>query len=340
VRSGYEPGRPELILDIDRERAGDLGISARTIATTSRILIAGIDAGSYEQQGSRYDISVRLREADRSSVEYISQMQVRTRTGNLVDLPSAVDLTYRDGPGRIERQDRARKVSVFANAGSDTALGDAALIVQSVLDRIKQPPEISVLFEGQVRRMRESADSILGAFVLAIMALYIVLASQFNSFGQPLVIMLSAPLCFSGAFTALWLTNQEMSLFAQIGLIALMGIVMKNGILLVDRANQFREEGLSASEAMVKAGPERLRPVLMTAFAAIFGMIPVTLSSGDGSEWRNAMGALIIGGLASSTLLTLLVVPAAYIVGPDITRLASRLRSFLVRFKDSEAKGR
>ncbi|XOV90497.1 MAG: efflux RND transporter permease subunit [Pseudomonadota bacterium] len=340
VRSGYEPGRPELILDIDRERAGDLGISARTIATTSRILIAGIDAGSYEQQGSRYDINVRLREADRSSVEYISQMQVRTRTGNLVDLPSAVDLTYRDGPGRIERQDRARKVSVFANAGSDTALGDAALIVQSVLDRIEQPPEISVLFEGQVRRMRESADSILGAFVLAIMALYIVLASQFNSFGQPLVIMLSAPLCFSGAFTALWLTNQEMSLFAQIGLIALMGIVMKNGILLVDRANQFREEGLSASEAMVKAGPERLRPVLMTAFAAIFGMIPVTLSSGDGSEWRNAMGALIIGGLASSTLLTLLVVPAAYIVGPDITRLASRLRSFLVGFKDSEAKGR
>lgn len=329
VRSGFEPGRPELILAIDRERAGDLGIPARTIAATSGILIAGVDAGSYEQQGSRYDINVKLREADRSSVQQISQMQIRTRTGNLVDLTSAVDVTYREGPARIERQDRARKVSVFANAGSDTALGDAALIVQSALDRIAQPQGISLLFEGQVRRMQESTDSIVGAFILAIAALYIVLASQFNSFGQPLVIMLSAPLCFSGAFTALWLTNQEMSLFAQIGLIALMGIVMKNGILLVDRANQFREQGLSAIEAMIKAGPERLRPVLMTALAAIFGMIPVTLSSGDGSEWRNAMGALIIGGLASSTLLTLLVVPAAYVVGPDIVQLAARLKSNL-----------
>lgn len=337
VRNGFEPGRPELILDIDRERAGDLGIPARTIAATSRILIAGIDVGSYEQRGSRYDINVRLREADRSSVEQISQMQVRTRTGKLVDLPSAVNVTYREGPARIERQDRARKVSVFANAGSDTALGDAASIVQSTLDRIAQPPGISVLFEGQVRRMRESTDSIIAAFVLAIAALYIVLASQFNSFGQPLVIMLSAPLCFSGAFTALWLTDQEMSLFAQIGLIALMGIVMKNGILLVDRANQFREQGFSAIEAMIKAGPERLRPVLMTAFAAIFGMIPVTLSSGDGAEWRNAMGALIIGGLASSTLLTLLVVPAAYIVGPDLAGLSSRLRSYFVRMKNSGA---
>jgi len=337
VRSGFEPGRPELILAIDRARAGDLGVPARTIAATSRILIAGVDAGSYEQQGSRYDINVRLREADRSSVEQISQMQIRTRTGNLVDLPSAIDVTYREGPARIERQDRARKVSVFANAASDTALGDAASIVQSALDRIAQPPGISLLFEGQVRRMRESTDSIIGAFVLAIAALYIVLASQFNSFGQPLVIMLSAPLCFSGAFTALWLTNQEMSLFAQIGLIALMGIVMKNGILLVDRANQFREQGLTAIEAITKAGPERLRPVLMTAFAAIFGMIPVTLSSGDGSEWRNAMGALIIGGLASSTLLTLLVVPAAYVVGPDIVTLGARLKSYLVRAGKSGA---
>jgi len=337
VRNGFEPGRPELILDIDRERAGDLGISARTIANTSRILIAGVDAGSYEQQGSRYDINVRLTEADRSSVDQISQMQVRSRSGSLVDLPSVVDVTYREGPARIERQNRARKVSVFANAGSDTALGDAALIVQSAVDRIARPPEISLLFEGMVRRMGESAASIIGAFVLAILALYIVLASQFNSFGQPLVIMLSAPLCFSGAFTALWLTNQEMSLFAQIGLIALMGIVMKNGILLVDRANQFREQGMSAIDAIVSAGPERLRPVLMTAFAAIFGMIPVTLSTGDGAEWRNAMGALMIGGLASSTFLTLLVVPAAYVVGPDIVALGARIKGYFMDTKKSSA---
>jgi HAE1 family hydrophobic/amphiphilic exporter-1 len=270
LRSGYEPGRPELVLDVARDRAGDLGVSAKTIAMTNRILIAGVEAGTYEQSGSRYDITVKLREADRSSVDQMSQLQIRSRAGNLVDLPSVVDTTYTEGPARIERQDRARKVSLFANAGSGTALGDAAAIVQSVLKTVAQPPGTSILFEGQVRRMRESAEAITGAFILAILALYIVLASQFNSFGQPLVIMLSAPLCFSGAFAGLYLAGQEMSLFAQIGLIALMGIVMKNGILLVDRANQLRDSGMSAIDAMVVAGPERLRPVLMTAFAAIF----------------------------------------------------------------------
>lgn len=184
---------------------------------------------------------------------------------------------------------------------------------------------MQISYEGSVRRMNESISAIIFAFGLAMVALYIVLASQFNSFVQPIVIMLTAPLSFSGAFAMLYFGGQEMSLFAQIGLIALMGIVMKNGILLVDRANQLREEGASAHDAILKACPERLRPVLMTAFAAIFGMIPVALSNSDGAEWRNSLGYLIIGGLASSTILTLLVVPAAYMVPGDVNRLAKRL---------------
>jgi HAE1 family hydrophobic/amphiphilic exporter-1 len=215
---------------------------------------------------------------------------------------------------------------VFANAASGTALGDATAIVERALAEIPPPDGISIVFEGQVRRMRETGSAIGMAFLLAVIALYIVLASQFDSFTQPLVIMLSAPLCFSGAFAGLYLTGQEMSLFAQIGLVALMGIVMKNGILLVDRANQLRATGLNPAEAMATAGPERLRPVLMTAFAAVFGMVPVALSGADGSEWRNAMGALMIGGLASSTLLTLLVVPAAYVIGPDLSAALQRAR--------------
>ena len=324
VRSGEEPGRPELILDVLREHAGDLGISARSIAMTSRILIGGVEAGTYESLGSRYEINVRLQESDRNSVQQIQQMQVRTQSGTLVDLPSVVDVRSKSSPARIERQDRGRKISIFANAGSGTALGDAADVVNQVLGDIAKPEGISVLFEGQVRRMQESTVSIGGAFLLAIIALYVVLASQFDSFGQPLIIMLAAPLCFSGAFAGLYLSNQEMSLFAQIGLIALMGIVMKNGILLVDRANQLRETGHSPEDAITQACPERLRPVLMTAFAAIFGMIPVALSDADGSEWRNAMGSLIIGGLATSTFLTLFVVPAAFMIGPDIKSIVQR----------------
>ena len=321
VRSGFEPGRPELVLDVRRDRAGDLGVSARGIATTSRALIGGVEAGTYEHLGSRYDITVRLREADRSNVEQIEQMQVRTARGTLMDLTSLVDAHLRSGPARIERQDRSRKISVFANAASGTALGDATTIVERAMADVPPPAGVSVVFEGQVRRMRETGSAIGMAFLLAVIALYIVLASQFDSFTQPLVIMLSAPLCFSGAFAGLYLAGQEMSLFAQIGLVALMGIVMKNGILLVDRANQLRAGGLKAAEAMAAAGPERLRPVLMTALAAVFGMLPVALSAADGSEWRNAMGALMIGGLASSTLLTLLVVPAAYVIGPDVEAL-------------------
>ena len=296
---------------------------------TSRILIGGVDAGTYESLGSRYDINIRLQEEDRNSVDQISQMQVRTRNGTLVDLPSVVDIRSESSPARIERQDRGRKISIFANAGSDTALGDAADVVRQTLDSIEKPEGISVLFEGQLRRMEESSASIGGAFLLAIIALYVVLASQFDSFGQPLIIMLAAPLCFSGAFAGLYLSNQEMSLFAQIGLIALMGIVMKNGILLVDRANQLRDAGHSPTSAITEACPERLRPVLMTASAAIFGMIPVALSNADGSEWRNAMGSLIIGGLTTSTFLTLFVVPAAYMIGPDLKSIGGWFRRFV-----------
>ena len=160
-----------------------------------------------------------------------------------------------------------------------------------------------------------------------------VLASQFNSFTQPFVIMLTAPLSFSGAFAALYFAGQELSLFAQIGLIALMGIVMKNGILLVDRANQLRNEGMAPAEAILAAGPERLRPVLMTAFAAIFGMLPVAFATSDGSEWRNAMGFIIIGGLSSSTLLTLMVVPAAFMILPDARAAIVRTRKAVAEFQ-------
>ncbi|MFT7247192.1 MAG: HAE1 family hydrophobic/amphiphilic exporter-1, partial [Candidatus Azotimanducaceae bacterium] len=159
----------------------------------------------------------------------------------------------------------------------------------------------------------KSAQAIGFAFVLAIVALYIILSSQFNSFGQPLVIMVTAPLSFVGAFALLYFLDGELSLFAQIGLIALMGLVMKNGILIVDFANQNLAKGLPVREAIEDAARERLRPVLMTACSTIFGMLPVAFSTSDGAEFRTALGMIIIGGMTSSTFLTLLVVPAAYI---------------------------
>jgi HAE1 family hydrophobic/amphiphilic exporter-1 len=183
---------------------------------------------------------------------------------------------------------------------------------------------------GMAERMQETAGAIGFALALALLALYVVLASQFNSFVQPLVIMVTAPLSFSGAFAGLYYFGLESSLFAQIGLIGLMGIVMKNGILLVDRANQLTEDGMPPRAAILQACPERLRPVLMTAFSAIFGMMPVAFATSDGAEWRNALGALLIGGLTSSTILTLLVVPACYMISRDIAYLIGALKRLII----------
>ena len=324
VQSSYESGRPEVQISIDRLRAADMGISARSLATTMLTVIGGVNAGGFEDRGKRYDIRVRLEEGQRQNIEQLSLIQVRSSNGALVDLTNAANINVTSGPAQIDRQDRARKISILANAATGYALGQSTEILQEILANHPLPSGMTGTFEGQARRMAESGKAIAFAFMLAIVALYIVLASQFNSFVQPLVIMLTAPLCFSGAFAGLYFANQEMSLFAQIGIIAVTGIVMKNGILLVDRANQLVEEGLGPQQAMIEAGPERLRPVLMTALAAVFGMIPVALSGADGPEWRNAMGVLIIGGLSSSTLLTLLVVPAAYSVPKDIARIAAR----------------
>jgi HAE1 family hydrophobic/amphiphilic exporter-1 len=216
---------------------------------------------------------------------------------------------------------------VQANTAPGVALSVAVTKVENLLASNPPPPGLSIRTEGTARRLAETGEAIVFAFALAIVALYIVLASQFNSFGQPIIIMLTAPLSFSGAYFLMWAGGQEMSLFAQIGMIALMGIVMKNGILLVDLANQYRDAGMDPASAMRKAAPERLRPVLMTALAAIFGMLPVALAQSDAAEWRNSMGFIIIGGLTTSTFLTLLVVPAAYSAAGDLRGLAGRFRT-------------
>ncbi|MGE4035983.1 MAG: efflux RND transporter permease subunit [Parvularculaceae bacterium] len=331
IRSTFQEGRPELLIAFNRLRAGDLDVSARTLATTARTVIGGVDAGTFEDGGRRYDVRVRLEESQRQNREQLQLVQVRSESGRLIDLASIADLRFAEGPAQIDRQDRARKISLLANTASGVALGTATETLSKIIADDPPPAGMRISYEGSARRMAESISAIVFAFGLAMIALYIVLASQFNSFVQPVVIMLTAPLSFSGAFAMLYFGNQEMSLFAQIGLIALMGIVMKNGILLVDRANQLREAGASPREAILKACPERLRPVLMTAFAAIFGMIPVALSNSDGAEWRNSLGFLIIGGLSSSTILTLLVVPAAFMVPEDVKVVAKRTTSFAAR---------
>ena len=330
VRTSFESGRPEAQILFDRTRAGDQSVSARALADTARIALGGLDAGTFEEGGKRYDVRLRLEEDQRESVRDFDRIQVRGADGRLVDIGAVSRVEFASGPSQIDRSDRARKISVLASSATGVSLGEATTTLIEVLEVNPSPAGITYSVGGMSERMQETAGAIGFALLLALLALYMVLASQFNSFVQPLLIMVTAPLSFSGAFAGLYYFGLESSLFAQIGLIGLMGIVMKNGILLVDRANQLIAEGMTERNAILQACPERLRPVLMTAFSAIFGMVPVALATSDGAEWRNALGALLIGGLTSSTILTLVVIPAVFMIPSDVANVVRKLtRLFL-----------
>ena len=314
AKTSYDSGKPELQVHVDRDRAADLGIPVRSLAESVRTMVGGVKAASFEEFGQRYDVRVRLAEDQRDDISKLSLIQVRGPGGQLIDITNVARFDVASGPAQIERQNRSRRIQILSNMAPGVALGPATQQVEAYLNDLHLPANYSWSAEGQAKSMKETGQAIGFAFLLALTALYMILGSQFNSFAQPAIIMLSAPLSFVGAFISLKLSGLEMTMFAQIGLLALMGLVMKNGILLVDYTNQLRAQGLHLREALLKAGPVRLRPVLMTQIATICGMIPVALSTSQGAEVRNAMAFVAIGGLISSTALTLVVVPVSYLL--------------------------
>ncbi|MFZ3033659.1 MAG: efflux RND transporter permease subunit [Parvibaculum sp.] len=314
AKSSYDSGKPELQVHINRDRAADLGIPVRELAESVRTMVGGVKAGSFEEYGQRYDVRVRLAEDQRDNISKLSLIQVRGPSGQLIGITNVASFDVASGPAQIERQNRSRRIQILSNMAPGVALGPATQQVEAYLNDLHLPANYSWSAEGQAKSMKETGQAIGFAFLLALTALYMILGSQFNSFAQPAIIMLSAPLSFVGAFISLKLSGLEMTMFAQIGLLALMGLVMKNGILLVDYTNQLRAQGMDLREALLKAGPVRLRPVLMTQIATICGMIPVALSTSQGAEIRNAMAFVAIGGLISSTALTLVVVPVSYLL--------------------------
>ncbi|MEN3951396.1 efflux RND transporter permease subunit [Iodidimonas sp. SYSU 1G8] len=331
VKTSFETGKPELQIHVDRQRAADLGVSVDRLAGTVRALVGGIDAGTYQEGGERHDVRIRLEEGQRDDLDRLSMLQIPNTRGDLVDIDNVATLAIGLGPVEITRMDRSRMVAVTAANSSSVTLGQADAELHRLVSGMTVPPGYTARTEGMAKTMKESTAAVGFAFGMALLVIYMVLASQFNSFTQPAIMMLCAPLAFIGAFLGIWLEGSGLSLFAQIGLVVLMGLVMKNGILLVEYANQFREEhGMDARTAMLEAAPLRLRPILMTALAAIFGMIPIALATSDGAEWRRPMGVLVIGGLLSSTFLTLLIVPVAYTLMADagglMRRMTARLR--------------
>jgi hydrophobic/amphiphilic exporter-1 (mainly G- bacteria), HAE1 family len=313
VDTSLEAGKPELRVFIDRDKAADLGISVISIAEAVNLLISGeVDITKFkdEGRGRRYDVRTRLFPGDRNDITDIGRIYIRAKDGRLVELSNVVQIKEGGAPNTIWRVDRQRAMIIYASL-EKKPLGQAMEDLDGISSKIL-PPDYTAKYKGQADTMMESFGFLLFALVLGIIMAYMVLAAQFESFIHPLTVLLSMPLSFIGAFGALLVTGRTISIFSMIGLILLMGLVKKNAILLVDYTNTLRERGMGRREAILEAGPVRLRPILMTTFAMILGMAPVAFGVGEGAETRSPMGIAVIGGLLTSLFLTLVVVPAAY----------------------------
>jgi len=318
IDTTYTPGKPELQFFLDPNRAGDLNLTNDDIATSVRTLIEGDKATTFRQSGEDTDIVVRLQPGDRAGVEDIRAISVPTTAGN-VPIGSLVDVELTTGPTTIRRYNRLTEVLVGANV-VDRNINEVRQELQARLDQIELPENVDVGFVGEVEDQQEGFATLLVAMGLSILFVYMVLASQFGSFFQPFVIMLAMPFSFIGSFLALRLVGLELDIFGMIGLIMLMGLVVKNSILLVDFTNRLRQGGMTKHDALEHAGAIRLRPILMTALSLIAGSLPIAIGLGEGSEVRRGLSIVVIGGMVTSTLLTLLVVPTAYSLLEGITR--------------------
>ncbi|WNG47694.1 efflux RND transporter permease subunit [Archangium minus] len=324
VDTDYQLGMPELRITPDRARAADLGVSMQDVGSTLNALVGGVRVGKYSTGGRRIDVRLRLLKDQRSRPEDLAMLKVRTGTGELVPLASLVTQEERPALQAITRKDRERAISIFANVAPGATQQQALESVERLAREL--PGGTRVVFGGSSVAFQESMSSLLFALFLGIGVAYMVLASQFNSFLHPVTVLTILPLSVAGAAFAMWATGTTLNIFSMIGLLLLMGIVKKNSIILVDYALLQREQGADAVEAMQRAGPVRLRPILMTSLATMMAAVPAVLALGAGSETRAPMSVAVLGGLSVSTVLSLLVVPAFYVVADRMkTRLDQRL---------------
>ncbi len=324
VSSSLEASKPEVRVQIDRDKASDLGVNVYSIASSVRAMVDGYVSTKYQEGNEQYDVRVRLKENNRKSISDIQNLMIMSYNkgphGEKINvrLGDIANVYEGTGPSIINRYNRQREIRIGANI-SDRYMGEILADINKVTSKIKLPAGYNVGLIGEAEMQEESFMNIFVSLILAIIFVYIILAMQFESFVLPFSIMLSLPMSIIGAVLALLVAGSAMSIISLIGIIMLMGLVTKNAILLVDYTNVLRERGLSRTEALLEAGPTRLRPILMTTLAMIFGMFPVAFGLGEGSEFRSPMGQAVIGGLITSTLLTLLIVPVVYTILDDFS---------------------
>jgi hydrophobic/amphiphilic exporter-1 (mainly G- bacteria), HAE1 family len=315
----YRPGKPETTIAADRPRAADLGVSVGAMAQTVRLALEGEVVGKYRQGDRDYDVRLQLTPEDRRTPGVLSELLVpatgrrlgQAPTGRQVRLSEVARVEPGTGPATIERFNRQRLITITAGL-EGRSLGDVVAEIEQRLSRMSWPPGTNYGFVGQTKDMRETFTNMALALFVAVVFIYFVLASQFESFIHPFTIMVALPLALVGAMLILFLTGYPISMIAMIGVILLMGLVTKNSILLVDLTTELRHKGKDMVAALLEAGPTRLRPILMTSAAMVLGMMPAAVSRGEGAEMRQPMALAVIGGVITSTFLTLIVVPVVY----------------------------
>ena len=327
--SDFRESQPDLRVKIDRARAADLGVSVEAIGKTLELMFGEREVSQYVDRGVEYSIIVQAQAKDRSGPSDLKNVFVRTGSGStigsfsanseMVPLSNFVSLTEVAGPQGLNRLDRIRSITIQGTPAPGVALGEALEVLEKAAKEVL-PPDVKIGYNGQSKEFKQTSSSIYVTFGIALLVVFLVLAAQFESWVAPITIMLAVPLALTGGLAALLMTGQTLNVYSQIGMILLIGIMTKNGILIVEFTNQLREEGKPLHEAVLEASVTRLRPILMTSIATVFGAVPLMVSLGAGAESRQAIGTVIVGGVSLSTAFTLFIVPALYLLIGGFTK--------------------
>jgi multidrug efflux pump len=305
--------QPQLSVKVDRDKVVDLGLEVATVGRTLETMLGGRQVTRFKRHGKQYDVIVQVEEGDRDTPSDLSAIYVRGSGGGMVRLSNLVTVTETVAPKELNHFNQLRAAKINASLAQGFTLAEGLAELEAIAARVL-PADAVIDYDGPSREFKESRSSVYVTFLLALGFIYLVLAAQFESFVDPFIIMLSVPLSVTGALAALYLTGHTLNIYSQIGLVTLVGLITKHGILIVEFANQLRAEGLSKTDAVIEAATLRLRPILMTTGAMVLGALPLALAGGAGAESRQAIGWVIVGGISLGTILTLYVIPTAYLL--------------------------
>jgi len=305
--------KPQLDIQVNRDKVIDAGVDIATVGRTLETFLGGRKATRYEQNGKQFDVIIQAGDKDRRTPNDISDIYVRSSSGKMVQLSNLVDVHETIAPDSLNHFNQFRSATITSNLAPGYSMGQALAFMRDVAAQVL-PKSVKTDLDGEMREFTKSSGTLAVTFVLAILFIYLVLSAQFESFIDPFIIMISVPLSMAGALALLVITGTTLNIYSQVGLITLVGLITKHGILIVEFSNQLREQGRNVSEAVMEAAGLRLRPILMTTGAMVLGAMPLALSSGAGAESRKAIGYVIVGGMTFGTVLTLFVVPTVYLI--------------------------